>query len=237
MIYRAFLLGLSLLPLTIAEASQWQSHDQIKQLVHHHVWGQLQSERGHSLSADRLNISVANLDSRLRLADCTDAMDVSITSPAPYASQVTTKVTCRGSSAWAIYLPVRIDLYAEVAVASRNLARGDVVTQADIELRLMNTAQAGHGFSEDANRLLGMTLKRSLQAGDTVRLSHLEASKVVARGEKVVVEARGNGISVVAEGTALAAGVMGERIRVRNSQSNRVVDAKVIGPGRVEVAL
>ncbi len=235
MIHRAFLLALALPLAAPAHAAKWQSHEALKQQVHSFIEQQLQAERMQPLSPERFQIHVNNLDGRLRLAECEDKLELAVTSPPPIGHQVTTRVSCIGETPWTIYLPVRIDLFAEVSVASRNLERGQVITEADVEVRLMNIAQAGNGFTEDTERLVGMTLKRPLRAGETLRLSHLQPTKVVARGDKVVVEARSNGLTVVAEGSALAAGHVGEQIRVRNLQSNRVVSATVVAAGRVEI--
>ncbi len=44
------------------------------------------------------------------------------------------------------------------------------------------------------------------------------------------------GIALTAQGQALEAGAIGERIRVLNPVSHAVVEAEVIGPDRVRVA-
>lgn len=182
-------------------------------------------------------VTVSNLDSRLRLTRCDKDVSYSIASPRPYGSNVSLKVQCAGTKPWSIYVPAKIDTFAPIAVASRNMSRGDIITHGDVQLIRMNTAQAGFGYVSDLSRILGMELKRRLQAGEPVRLSHVKAAEVIKKGDKVVIEATTGGVSVLTNAKALAAGEVGDQIQVMNVKSNRVVDATVVGPGRVKVSL
>lgn len=184
-----------------------------------------------------LEITVANLDPRLQLAQCAEEVRHSITSPRPYGTNVSVKAHCPGARPWTIYVPARIDVYAPIAVATHSLERGSVLTQADVTLNLMNTSQAGAGHVRDLDQVVGKELKRPLRAGEPVRLSHVKAPQVVRKGDRVVLEARGGAVSVVTSGRALANGQVGDQIQVQNEKSQRVVDAEVVAPGRVRVAL
>ena len=65
----------------------------------------------------------------------------------------------------------------------------------------------------------------------------LEAPRLVRRGERVTITARADGIDVRMAGKALMDGTAGERIRVRNINSDRVIEATVASPGMVEVQM
>ena len=60
---------------------------------------------------------------------------------------------------------------------------------------------------------------------------------MVRKGDHVVITARSGSLSVRMPGEALSKGGLSEQIRVRNLNSKRVVKARVIGPGQVEVAM
>lgn len=187
--------------------------------------------------AENIKVSVSRVDPRLRLPRCNDEIEQSITTPKPYRSNVSVKVQCTGSRPWTIYVPAKVDTYAQVATLSKSMARGEIITGNDIELTLMDTAQAGYGYISDPARLVGMELKRRLQVGSAIRLSHVKAAEVVSKGDKVALEATTGGVTVVTGAEALASGELGQQIRVRNSKSSREVDAVVIAPGRVKVTL
>lgn len=189
------------------------------------------------IQPEHIQVTVSHLDPRIRLDLCDGEITQVIGSPRPYRSNLSVKMRCDGSKPWTIYIPAKIDTLANIAVLSKSLKRGDIISPDDVELTLMNTAQAGYGYISDLNRVIGMELKRRLQVGSAVRTSHLKAPEVVRKGDKVLLEASTAGISVVTNAKALTAGRLGEQIQVVNIKSNRVVDAEVMGPGRVRVSL
>lgn len=186
---------------------------------------------------NNVEIEVSNLDARLKLTKCSQPIDSSVAVPRAYGNNLTVKLACNGAQRWTIYVPARIHVYADIAVANRNLQRGDILDQSDVKFVRMNTSAGGSGHIEDPQRLLGKELKRPLRSGEPVRLSHLTAAEIIKRGDRVQLEARNKSVSVVVGATALSDGRMGDQIRVENSNSKQVVDATVVGPGRVEIGL
>jgi flagella basal body P-ring formation protein FlgA len=189
------------------------------------------------VAPDDIEVTASNLDARLRLAKCATPLRQEITSPRPYGSNVSVKVNCDAPKPWTIYVPARVDTFAEVAVLARSLARGAVLAREDVVLRRMSTSQGGFGLILDPQQAIGKELKRRLEAGEPVRVSHIKAPQVIRKGDRVVLEASTSGVSVVTTGTALANGEVGEQIRIRNEKSERVVDAEVVAPGKARVAL
>jgi flagellar basal body P-ring formation protein FlgA len=53
----------------------------------------------------------------------------------------------------------------------------------------------------------------------------------------VVISARSGAINVRMPGEALSGGILGQQISVRNLTSQRVIKARVMGPGQVEVEM
>jgi len=189
------------------------------------------------VTTEDMEIAVANLDPRLKLQPCDAPVQHSLTSQPPYGTNVSVKVHCPGSRPWTLYVPARVDTYALVVVTTRSLSRGTQLSEADVSLTRMNTAQAGYNHLQQLDQVVGKELRRHLRAGEPLRLSHLKSPLVVRRGERVVMEAGGAAVSVVTSGRALANGQVGDQIRVQNEQSQRVVEAEIIAPGRVRVAL
>lgn len=205
----------------------------LREVVEQYVLEQVVAER--PSARESIDIQVSNLDARPGLTPCDGDLQAATQARRPLSGNITVRLACRGNSPWAVYVPVKIQRRTEVAVATRNLPRGAILTQDDIELVSMSAPQAGLGYIEDASAALGMALKRPLRSGEPVRLSHLSNAKVIAKGDKVMLEASHAGISVVTAGTALAAGEVGEQISVKNNSSNRVVDAVIMAPGRARV--
>lgn len=131
---------------------------------------------------------------------------------------------------------VRVDIeaLAEVAVATSALRRGAVLDLDDIELRYQDISKFKDPiFSQD--EIVGKRLKRSIRLGDPLQRNQIEFPPVVKRGERVVIQAVGRGLTLTAAGEARQDGRSGESIRVMNSGSRKEVVCRVIAPGLVKV--
>ena len=93
------------------------------------------------------------------------------------------------------------------------------------------------GYISDPHQAIGRKLTRSLQADQVLTPAILQLAEIVRRGDQVVITARSGGISVRMQGEALSGGSSGQQISVRNLSSQRVVRARVTGPGQVEVEM
>jgi flagellar basal body P-ring formation protein FlgA len=236
MIYRGFL-ACALLAFGLPAWSQpYEDNVALIARVQAHLTNVLANEYK-GVEPDNLKVKMGPLDSRLRLSLCENDIEQTINSPRPYGNNLSVKVHCPSSKPWTVYVPARVDTLAKVAVALKNLERGDVISPGDVELSLMNTAQVGYGYITQSDQIVGMELKRGLPLGSPIRLVHLKAPEVVSKGEKVTLEAGIGGLTVVTNARAMTAGKMGEQIQVRNIKSNRIVEARVVAPGRVRVAL
>jgi flagella basal body P-ring formation protein FlgA len=234
--HRVFFAGMLLLSAAIARADSIESPDSIRTQVETFLQTALRNEYV-GIQPEDLEVAVGNLDSRLRLSQCQAPLRQEIATARPYGSNLTVKVSCSTPEPWSIYVPARVQTYAEVAVVVRALPRGAVLSADDVMLKRTNTSQGGSGLIQELPQVIGQELKRRLDVGEPVRLSHLKAPQVIRKGDKVILEASTGGISVVTSGTALANGQVGDQIQVRNEKSKRVVDAEVIAPGKARVAL
>lgn len=128
----------------------------------------------------------------------------------------------------------RLGYVHRVAVATADLAPGDVLTPANTEIRTMMADQPP---APDWAPPYGLMAAQPLRVG-TVLLPALvrspRAAVVVHRSEKVVMRVQGAGFQVRGVGLALDDGRPGEFIKVRNLDSNRVVVARVAFDGAVE---
>ncbi|MBC6907395.1 flagella basal body P-ring formation protein FlgA [Saccharophagus sp. K07] len=234
--YRIFFFCWALLCAAVTYADSFEDPNELRAQVNAFLLDTLQNEYV-GIPPENLEVNASNLDPRLRLSKCLNPLRYEITSPRPYGSNLSVKVNCSGPSPWTIYVPARVDVFAEIVVLARSLERGTVLTQDDVTLMRMNLAQAGFGNIRDTNQVVGMELKRRLEAGEPVRLSHVKQPQVVRKGDRVVLEASTGAVSVVTSATALASGQVGEQIQVRNEKSKRIVDAEIVGPGKVKVHL
>src|SRR5580704_914548 len=79
-------------------------------------------------------VHAQNLDPRLRLAECDQALDAAITGDGQARAHTTVAVHCPGAVHWTVYLSVTIDSEFPVLVATHAMSRDAELHPADFEL-------------------------------------------------------------------------------------------------------
>lgn len=184
--------------------------------------------------AVKVEVKVGNLDQRLRLARCDQKLALNLKDPLNSGGNVNVQVSCKGSSSWTILVPAQAKVYRSVAVASRTLQRGDVITEDDLTHEVKEVSEYRLGFALTPEAIVGKELKFTVNKGEAFRNSALDTPLVIKRGDAVTMEAAAGEISVKTSGTAITDGRVGQQIRVKNNQSSRVVNARVVAAGKVQ---
>ncbi len=203
--------------------------------------GQIQSKVAQFLTdeytrsqAVKVEVKVGNLDNRLRLAHCDQSLSFSLKDATSSGGNVNVQVSCKGTSSWTILVPALAKVYRSVAVAGRTLQRGEVVSPSDLATDIKDVSEFRLGFALTQEAILGKEVKFTVNKGEAFRYSALDAPLVIKRGDAVSMEAAAGDISVRTNGTAVTDGRLGQQIRVRNNQSARIVNARVIEAGKVQ---
>jgi flagella basal body P-ring formation protein FlgA len=186
--------------------------------------------------APRVDVSIGQLDPRLRLAPCQHVE--------PYVpdgmrlwgkSRIGLRCT-KGASKWNVYLPITVHVFGSALVATSGVAAGGVLTAADLTQAEVDLAEDSSVALANADLAVGRTLARALKPGQSLRQSHLKARQWFAAGETVTVLAQGDGFSVAGEAQALNPGIEGQPVRVR-TEGGRVLTGLPVGERRVELPL
>ena len=183
-----------------------------------------------------LDIKVSPLDKRLRLANCDDFLTFSVKQSPGNHSNASIHVQCQAYSQWSIYIPIRINRYGDVVAVRSNIAKGTLLRASDLVLQRVNLSNVRGSYYEEIEQAINMELKRPLKAGTVIGSNHVQAPKIVIKGQEVMVESNIGSLSVTAPAIALRSASLGEQVKVRNSQSNRVIYATVTAPGVVSVS-
>jgi len=123
----------------------------------------------------------------------------------------------------------------EAAMLTRSLRIGEVVKASDVTMGRRPKAELrGDGMGPD--QVIGMAAKTALRNGQALRTDDLIKPQIVQRNEAVTIYYEVPGIMLTVRGKAIEGGAMGDVVGVLNIQSNRTVQATVIGPGRVTIA-
>lgn len=202
---------------------------QIKLIQHaaeQHILHTIQAPAG-----GKINAVAADIDRRVYATQCPNPLETSSSSHNGSASHITVLVKCQADN-WKLYVPVKLTLTIPMVTAATQLGRGQIITSQNTSISMEDMLRfRRQGFS-NPDMLLGAKLKRSLQVGDVITQNDV---CIICRNDTVIIHAGFGGMSITTKGTALSDGILGEQIKVKNNKSNRIIDAKVSGVGKVLV--
>jgi flagella basal body P-ring formation protein FlgA len=121
----------------------------------------------------------------------------------------------------------------EVLTYTRSLSAGEIVQPTD--LAWTRAVGASGDAPSDANQVIGQMAKRPLRAGAVVLAHDVAAAIVIKAGDLVTVTYDADGVSLTLEGKAMASAGVGETLAVMNTQSKKIVQTVVSGPGQAVV--
>ena len=156
----------------------------------------------------------------------------------PNAGRFSAVLSITGTAMEPIHMRLagRVDDTIDLPVATTRLLAGSVLRAEDIHIARVHTTLIRSEVVRRPDDAVGMQLKRPLAAGQPLAVGELMRPSMVQKGAVVTMLLDSPGITLSAQGQALESGAIGERIRVLNPVSRAVIDAEVIGPGRVRVA-
>lgn len=187
-------------------------------------------------STPRVEITLGQLDPRLRLAPC-ERVEPYIPQGTRLWGRARVGLRCtQGPTHWNVYLPVTVDVFGPGLVAARPLPAGHVITQADLRPAEINLGEHRSPAIGETAVAVGRTLAQALPAGESLRQSALKSRQWFAPGDTVKVRALGDGFAITGSGQALAAGLEGQTVRIR-TDSGKVVTGQPVDEGVVEITL
>lgn len=126
---------------------------------------------------------------------------------------------------------------APVPVLRRMIGSGEVIRKDDLELVRIREDRVGRDIVIDPQRLVGMTPRGRLRAGEPIRDGDIRAPIVVARNSTVTIVLQTGSMTLTAQGRASEDGAKGDSIRVVNLQSKKTIEAVVSGNDLVTIQL
>jgi len=186
-------------------------------------------------AGDGTHVEAGFLDPRLKLPRCGQPLTAFLNPGADVNRITTVGVRCSGDKPWKVYVPVSVVATANVAIATRHLPRGTVITADSLRLERREVTRLRSGYFGSIEAAVGLRVSQPILKGRTLSPGQLEADHVVRRGQSVTLVVASGGLKLNMAGKALIDGAIGQRIRVENSSSGRVVEGIVRSPEHVEI--
>jgi len=138
--------------------------------------------------------------------------------------------------AWALLLCWPAFGGVRVVVPAHDIARGATIAETD----LTYAASPNDVMTSTVTAMpdiVGMQARRTLRAGETVRLEDVRRPILVTKGSTVTMSFEVPGIVLSVTGRAMSEGGTGENVTIQNPSSYRQITGVVVGPGQVRAQL
>lgn len=129
------------------------------------------------------------------------------------------------------------DEWRLMPVAAQPLKRGAVISAADVQLNKVNGTAAGRDVLEQIGDIVGKSLVRDVGQGEMFKVNAVVTPPVINSGSRVSMIYRQGRLEASAVGIALESGGEGQEIKVKNEGSKKIVSARVVEKGLVEVGV
>jgi flagella basal body P-ring formation protein FlgA len=131
----------------------------------------------------------------------------------------------------------RVHNLLQIPVVNRRISRGDIIRRDDIEWISVRKRSIRRDYIQNEEDIIGMAARRYISAQSPLSVGHLQRPQLVKRGGLVTISLINQTMSLKTQGRAIDTGGLGDIVRVKNSKSKKIIEAKVIGASRVKVNL
>jgi flagella basal body P-ring formation protein FlgA len=184
----------------------------------------------------RMEVSVGELDRRLKLAPC-ERVEPYIPAGTQLWGKTRLGLRCvQGVSRWNVFLPVTVRAFGPAWVVKGQVAPGATLSESDAMMMEVDWAESNSPVVANQADWLGQTATRMLSTGQPLRQDMVKAAQVFQAGAQVRVVAVGTGFEIATSAQALSAGVIGQSARVR-MDNGRVATGQVMDGRTVRLAL
>lgn len=129
----------------------------------------------------------------------------------------------------------RLVRMVKLPVLDRPVAPGEIIAQGDITSLEVASERVTPETVLSASDLVGKTPRQTLRAGQPLLAGDVHTPIVVHKDDLVLVVLETPSMRLTTQAKALDDGGTGAVIRVANTKSNRVIEARVVGPNLVAV--
>jgi len=216
-----FLLLITMLLPSAGHALEYTKLDTIRDTVRQFIVTNLGGENPDT------KVIVKALDPRLRLASCEHDLEVYLAPGTKLRGHSTVGVRCSTPNPWALFVPVHIELLVPVLTASKPLRRGQRLGAENLLVKKKSSTSLPSNYLRAGDVIIGQVAARDIGIGSVLTQSMFKPEKLVKRGQRVMLSMKSGAIAVRVSGIAMADGARGERIKVKNLSSERIVDGTV----------
>ncbi|QWE19297.1 flagellar basal body P-ring formation chaperone FlgA [Polynucleobacter corsicus] len=180
--------------------------------------------------------SVEYVDPRIKVPDCPGGYEIELPTRTRLWGRVNIPVRCNKGAKWFVSLPVKIQVFGQYLVSSRQIQGNSRLSQGDFVLSEGDLSDLPDGFVQKPEDALGRQVIRPIAPGNPIFLNNLRESSVIRVGDQVKVKIVGSGFEAAGSGVAQSGGSSGDSVKVK-MPDGQALQGKVIGPSTVEIKI
>ncbi len=120
-----------------------------------------------------------------------------------------------------------VDLYEEVFYSTKVIPKGEIVKEDDIQLKRAKITDDPKNYSNNTLDIVGKKALRDIYPEEPLKLSDLDNPVVIEKGDTVKLVFTRPGMLISAKGEAKDSGRIGDKIRVMNLSSKKVIQGRI----------
>lgn len=128
----------------------------------------------------------------------------------------------------------RLSFYKEAPVAKRMILSNERIAASDFEIKRVNVSYAKDGIP-NLQDLAGKISARNLSVGQPIFMADLKKEPAAVRGQTMKVLVGSDNFEVASTGTAEESGSVGDMIRVKSHDSQKVLSGVLVDKGTVRI--
>lgn len=152
---------------------------------------------------------------------------------APFALPVEIRIDDRVFRRTAVN--VELEGFADILVASRDLSTNSGILPDDVRIERRRLERTPAYYLRDFEKLRGVKLIKNISSGSEITADSFVSAVVVRSGDLVKIVGQSGAMQITVSGEARTSGKIGDRIAVKNKQSNAIIQATVIDEGFVKI--
>ncbi|MCS6924385.1 MAG: flagellar basal body P-ring formation chaperone FlgA [Candidatus Binatia bacterium] len=134
-----------------------------------------------------------------------------------------------------VWVQAEIRIFAQVVVTSRPLAHHEVITADAVRLERREISTLATRAFTKIEEVVDRQAARALAVNEILTPALVQQPRVLRRGSAVTLLYESSALRVETSGQALEGGKIGDRIRVKNSSSGKVLEGQILDARTVRV--
>ena len=188
-----------------------------------------------------LNVNLHRLDTRLKLSRCENDLMVNWSPGSRQVGRTTVSVACSLPKPWRIFVRATVEKELAAWVLNKPVRKGEVLSRQMISqqsIMLGNSALLSQPNGLPISEIepwIGQVFVRAVQAGRVLTDQTLQLPYLVTKGDSVLITYKTSQLAIKTKGVALESGSMDQKVSVKNTMSNKIFDAIVVGRSNVSI--